>query len=278
MEQNERKTYIHNPFEQKVCPKCGYKYDALQPACPNCKEPFETARAVPFNEVTFTNPFIEIALFLVGWLGLKGLVQILIPIFSAMVKDGRMAAEDFSMAINYTCYGILFVILAGIASIYIPKLLKSFKKPEFLWGFIVYIVIIGFDIAWGMISKNLGATTNENEGAIEAITKVNLPLSLLFLGVLGPICEELTYRVGLFNFSRRINRVVGYVVASVLFGLIHIHDFTSVNEWLSYPPYVFAGLAFAFAYEKWGFGASALAHVTNNVLALIASYYVKSSI
>ena len=275
MEQNERKTYIHNPFENKVCPKCGRKYDALQPACPKCKEPFETTRAVPFNEVTFTNPFIEIALFLTGWLGLKGLAQIIANILVGMVRNGSLPAGDYSTTLNYTCYGILFVILAGIASIYIPKLFKSFTKPEFLWGFMVYAVIIGFDIVWGMISKNLGATTNENETAIETITKVNLPLSLLFLGVLGPICEELTYRVGLFNFSRRINRVVGYLVASVLFGLIHIHDFASVNEWLSYPPYVFAGLAFAFAYEKWGFGASTLAHVTNNVLALLASYYLK---
>lgn len=275
MEQNKSRTYIHNPFEKKECPKCGHKYDALQPACPKCQEPFETKRAVPFNKVTFTNPFIEIALFLVGWLGLKGLAEIIAYILSNMVRDGSLPVEEFSTTLNYTCYGILFVILAGIASIYIPKLLKSFTKPEFLWGFMVYVVIFGFDIVWGMISKNLGATTNENETAIETITKVNLPLSLLFLGVLGPICEEFTYRVGLFNFSRRINRVVGYVVGSVLFGLIHIHDFTSVNEWLSYPPYVFAGLAFAFAYEKWGFGASTLAHVTNNVLALIASYYLK---
>ncbi|MBR3675120.1 MAG: CPBP family intramembrane metalloprotease, partial [Bacilli bacterium] len=110
---------------------------------------------------------------------------------------------------------------------------------------------------------------NENQDAINNIAKINVPLSILFLGFLGPICEELTYRVGLFNFTRRVNRIMGYVISAAIFGLIHIHDYGSLNEWLSYPSYLFAGLAFAFAYEKWGFGASTLAHVTNNVLSLL---------
>lgn len=269
MEQTENKTYIHNPFETKVCPKCGHKYDAVQPKCPKCKEPFETSRALPFNEVTFVNPFIEIALFFVGWLGLKGLVEIISRILRDMVLNGSLPASDANMVLNYAVYGTLFIIMMGIVAIYLPKLCKSFTKPDFLWGFIVYAVIFGFDIVWGNISRAIGATINENQDAINNIAKINVPLSILFLGFLGPICEELTYRVGLFNFTRRVNRIMGYVISAAIFGLIHIHDYGSLNEWLSYPSYLFAGLAFAFAYEKWGFGASTLAHVTNNVLSLL---------
>lgn len=269
MEQTENKTYIHNPFETKVCPKCGHKYDAVQPKCPKCKEPFENSRALPFNEVTFVNPFIEIALFFVGWLGLKGLVEIISRILRDTVLNGSLPASDANMVLNYAVYGTLFIIMMGIVAIYLPKLCKSFTKPDFLWGFIVYAVIFGFDIVWGNISRAIGATINENQDAINNIAKINVPLSLLFLGFLGPICEELTYRVGLFNFTRRVNRIMGYVISAAIFGLIHIHDYGSLNEWLSYPSYLFAGLAFAFAYEKWGFGASTLAHVTNNVLSLL---------
>ena len=274
MEQTEQKTYIHNPFETKVCPKCGHKYDALQPACPKCKEPFETSRALPFNEVTFTNPFIEIALFFVGWLGLKGLVEIISRILKDMVLNGSLPASEANMTLNYAVYGVLFIIMMGITSIYLPKILKSFTKPDFLWGIIVYAVIFGFDIVWGTISSSLGATTNQNQEAINTITKINLPMSLLFLGFIGPICEELTYRVGLFNFTRRVNRIMGYILSAAIFGLIHIHDYGSLNEWLSYPTYLFAGLAFAFAYEKWGLGASALAHISNNVLSLLMVYFL----
>lgn len=269
MEQTEQKTYIHNPFETKVCPKCGHKYDAVQPKCPKCKEPFETSRAVPFNEVTFTNPFFEIALFLTGWLGLKLLVEIISRILRDMVLNGSLPASEANMVLNYAVYGSLFVIMMGIVAIYLPKLCKSFTKPDFLWGIIVYVVVFGFDIVWGNISRAIGATINENQDAINNIAKINVPLSILFLGILGPICEELTYRVGLFNFTRRVNRILGYVLSAAIFGLIHIHDYASLNEWLSYPSYLFAGLAFAFAYEKWGFGASTLAHVTNNVLSLL---------
>ena len=276
MEETKHTSLIHNPFETKVCPKCGHKYDALQPACPKCKEPFETERAVPFNEVTFTNPWIEIALFLTGWLGLQLVVFIVSVILASLIQSGAiyMTGVEANMALNYIVYGCLFFIMLGISFRYLPKIIKSFAKPEMLWGIMVYIVVFGFDIVWGNITASLGAHTNENQTAVNTITMMNLPLSLLFMGVLGPIVEEFTYRVGLFNFARRTNRVIGYLVASLVFGLIHIHNFADPNEWLSYPAYVFAGLAFAFAYEKWGLGASALAHISNNVISLLMVYYL----
>jgi membrane protease YdiL (CAAX protease family) len=94
-------------------------------------------------------------------------------------------------------------------------------------------------------------------------------LSLLVLGLVGPFCEELAYRVGLFGLTRRVNIYLAYFVASVVFGLIHMHDFTSVNEWLSFPDYLVAGAVLAVTYEKFGFGASYIAHATNNVFSLL---------
>ncbi|MBR5750131.1 MAG: CPBP family intramembrane metalloprotease [Bacilli bacterium] len=278
MEQNKSRTYIHNPFEKKECPKCGHKYDALQPACPKCQEPFETERAVPFNKVTFTNPWIEIALFLTGWLGLRLVVSIVGKILSELINNGTLVMTNLeaNSALNFIVYGTLFPIVLGIAVLYLPKISKSFAKPEMLWGIMVFIVVLGFNIVWGTITKDIGANTNDNQERVNDLAKMNLPLSLLFLGVIGPIVEEFTYRVGLFNFTRRINRVLGYVVSALVFGLIHMSfDATSdpLSEWLSYPIYVFAGLSFAFAYEKWGLGASALAHITNNVFSLLLVYY-----
>ena len=51
-----------------------------------------------------------------------------------------------------------------------------------------------------------------------------------------------------------------------------MHDYGDPNEWLSFPSYAFAGLAFAFAYEKWGLGASFIAHFLVNFLAILSSY------
>ena len=271
MSETPTKSYFHNPFEETTCKKCGHHFDSLKPTCPKCHEQSDNPRANPLNEVTFTNPFIEIILFLMGWQGIKVFAQIIRNIIKEMVRNGSIAEGEANMALQYSVYGVLFVVLLGIASVYLPKLFKSFLKPEALWGILVCVAVLTFDISWGRISSSLGATINENQDAINDITKINIPLAILFLAFIGPMCEELTYRVGLFNFTRRFNRVVGYIVASIIFGLIHIHDYGSVNEWLSYPSYAFAGLAFAFAYEKWGLGASFLAHFLVNFLAILSN-------
>ena len=271
MSEKRISNYFHNPFEENKCSNCGHWHDAWQPKCPKCGEKNPENRAVPFNEVTFTNPFIEVILFIVGFAGIQLIADIIRNIIGDLNLRSTMTTVELNMLLNYGTYGILFVLLVGICSIYIPKLFKSFAKPEFLWGIMVGIVILSFDIFWGMITAPLGVTTNENQTAVNDISKPNLFLAIVFLCIIGPLCEELTYRVGLFNFTRRINRVLGYLTVSVIFGLIHIHDYASVNEWLSYPPYVFAGLAFAFAYEKWGLGASFIAHFLVNFLATLAN-------
>lgn len=271
MSETKIDTYFHNPFEKTTCKKCGHHFDSLKPTCPKCHEKSDHPRANPLNEVTYANPIIEIILFLMGWQGIRIFAEIARNIIKDMVNKGLLAASEQNMVLNYTVYGILFVILMGIASIYIPKLFKSFAKPEALWGILVCIAVITFDILWGTISRAIGATINENQQEINEISNLNLPLAILFLALIGPMCEELTYRVGLFNFTRRFNRVIGYITVSIIFGLIHIHDYADANEWLSLPNYAFAGLAFAFAYEKWGLGASFIAHFLVNFLAVLAN-------
>ena len=271
MNENQSKRYFSNPFDQNKCQRCGHWHDAWKSKCPKCGEPSQDERANPIHDITFANPFIEAVLFVVGFTCLNLIARIISKIIIGLGLPSVMTEIECNMLLNYGTYTVLFLILAGICSIYIPKLLKSFTKPEMLWGAMVAICVLGFDIVWGMISRSLGATINENQTAVDSITKPNLLLAIIFICLIGPMCEELTYRVGLFNFTRRINRVIGYLAVSVIFGLIHIHDYGSVNEWLSYPSYVFAGLAFAFAYEKWGLGASFLAHFLVNFVATMAN-------
>ena len=91
----------------------------------------------------------------------------------------------------------------------------------------------------------------------------------MITGIIGPICEEFAYRVGLFNLGMRINRLTAYLFATVVFGLIHMHDFASVNEWLNFPSYLIAGGILAFTYDRFGLSASITAHVVNNLYAVI---------
>ena len=65
------------------------------------------------------------------------------------------------------------------------------------------------------------------------------------------------------------NRLAAYLFATVVFGLIHMHDFASVNEWLNFPSYLIAGGILAFTYDRFGLSASITAHVVNNLYAVI---------
>ena len=271
MSETKIDTYFHNPFEKTTCKKCGHRFDSLKPTCPKCKEESDHPRANPLNDVTFAHPIIELLLSM--W-AVYSIVRGIISYLTPTNPNVEPATPEQLMFSNYLIYGILFIVLVAIASLSLPKLLKSFTKTDCLWGILVCFAIFAFDIVWGNISSALGATTNENQGSVNKIVEVNLPLAILFLSIIGPMCEELTYRVGVFNFTRRVNRIFGYVVSVFIFGFIHMHDYGNPNEWLSFPSYAFAGLAFAYAYEKWGLGASFIAHFLVNFLAVLSSYYL----
>ena len=48
-----------------------------------------------------------------------------------------------------------------------------------------------------------------------------LVLGVILFGIIGPIVEEFGYRVGLFNFLNRTNKIIAYCACGLIFGLIH---------------------------------------------------------
>ena len=112
---------------------------------------------------------------------------------------------------------------------------------------------------------------NNNESSIDSITTIFPLLSLLVFGLIGPICEELTYRVGFFGFFRKINPILGYIFTAILFGFIHF-DFQSndlINELINIPSYIIAGLMLCYIYDYKGIGTSIIAHSLNNVIGIL---------
>jgi membrane protease YdiL (CAAX protease family) len=172
--------------------------------------------------------------------------------------------------VNDGAYALLIIAMFLVLWRSGKTVLSSFKNPRTWLGIPLGLGVIFLSAVWSSIATQLGATTNQNESAVET-TILYLPvLSVLMTGFVAPFCEELTYRVGAFGFLKRFNRFIAYLVVGILFGLIHLHDFTSANEWLAFPSYAIAGFSFCFIYEYFGFGASFLAHATNNVVAVIS--------
>ncbi len=280
--------YLSNPFKKTKCPECGKQYDWLMDECPSCKTKNDSddPKKRSFSSLLPIGPVREIILFMFGLVLLSVVANIIGVIalfrqsgilFSSGLSGDELTAAlnnyassaEFTLIVNDSAYIIMFAMMLLLLWKDNVRLFKSFLSYKVLVGLGIGLGIVVLSSIWGMISNKLGADTNINQGAVESTILLSPVLAVLVTGIIAPFVEELTYRVGAFTFLKRINTVLAYLVVGILFGLIHIKDFSSANEWLSYPSYLIAGLCLCFAYDKFGFSASFAAHAFNNLLSVI---------
>ena len=229
----------------------------------------------------------QLITFLVGWIGFRIFAAFIQMIFIFIARATGENSSDIlgrfetSMIINSFCYIGLLIALLLIINLDLIKLVKSFKQwQSYLAGVICLISIFAFNYAYGITINvlkefgiiNIPVSNNANEASLQSLQDV-YPITCLFIfGLVGPICEELTYRVGLFSLLKRKNRAFAYWITILVFALIHFNFSTNpttlLNEILNLPYYMFAAFAFSFTYEKFGFAASVTAHIVNNVISL----------
>ena len=180
--------------------------------------------------------------------------------------------------IDYLSNILAYVILAGgmVCSLipHFPECLESFKKwRPYVFGLVCCATVMSFDQLYiGLVNLFYPLDTGGNEEGIRGIIAEYPILSIIVLGILGPTCEELTYRTGLFSIVKKWNRVAAYIITAIVFGLIHFRPTaeTWLNELLLQPVYMFSGAAFCFVYDRWGFASSFTAHTANNLYSICA--------
>ena len=256
----------------KKCSNCQAYYDPTLNECPECHKTNElhTRRDIP-DSVVFYHPYAQIGLFLCGfaYVGML-LIEIIISLFFSSMADSTLK----------TCLILFFtylMMLGGLMAIILTgrrkEFFKKFTRPiDYAWG----MAYVGFMLAAGLfigmiVSVFYNGEVNDNQkDAIEYIT--NYPILMFFTTVLfGPICEELTYRVGLYSFLRRINRVLAFIVASIAFALIHFrfNAVDIVGELWSIPSYLACGFLLCLAYEHRGPACAIMAHLVYNLIAYL---------
>ena len=239
----------------------------------------------------FGSPMIpavkQLIVFAIGWIGFRVLattIQVLIIFISR--ANGWNSTEilsrfSTSMILNSVCYISMLVALTLVINTNILKLIKSFGQwQSYVAAAICLASIFAFNIVYGTFINalkelgiiNIPVSDNANESSLQSLQDV-YPVTCLFIfGIIGPICEELTYRVGLFSFLKRKNRFLAYFVTIAVFALIHFNysndPATLLNEVLNLPYYMFAAFAFSFTFDKFGFAASTTAHISNNLVSL----------
>ena len=219
----------------------------------------------------------HLTLFLIGFLGLTVISLIVTTIIGAINGLDYLNTTDGYTLITLISYFILFCILILILFKDNLYILKSLINPkEIFLGLVFAGLLISITSIYNAFIFNLGITSNLNQATVEEVALNSPFFSFIILGIIGPICEELTYRVGLFGIIRKYNRLASYIASSVIFGLLHFSlvDFTLssfINELLNLPSYIISGLILTIAYEKGGFTSCIVAHMFNNILSM---YYI----
>lgn len=260
-------------FKNKICPKCKSSYDEAFYTCPNCKEKNDLNLPKSHKSISFIPPVFQIGVFLIGWIGLQVLFVLMQFIVSAFVDEITL---NVLAVIDYGSYVFLFGALVLTIMPFIKSILQHFKKWEnYIFGIGYGVTLIVVTMLYSLlISQLVNVSDNANQQTAQNLTKAFPFLALIFLGFIGPICEELTYRLGLFSLLKRINKFLPYILVPIIFGFIHF-DFTCfgtetmVNELVNVPSYIIAGLILSLAYSHKGLACSTTAHIINNVFSLI---------
>ena len=260
-------------FRNKKCPNCETYYEPTLEKCPGCHKTNELYlnREIT-NKIVFMHPIAQIGMFLAGF-ALAGMLvsELIISNFVVLIPGDDVLKQTLLLLFTYLS------MLGGLAAIVLTTRRKHFFS-KYRRG-LDYVYGIGYAITIVLVSIIIGAiitifhtpADNNNQAAAVAVAK-NYPIIAFFLlGFLGPICEELTYRVGLYSFFRRINKYLAFGVTIVVFALIHF-DFGAediINELWSLPSYLISGFILTLAYEHRGPACSMTAHVLYNIFAFL---------
>ena len=187
----------------------------------------------------------RLIVFLIGFVGIF-FIGLAIELVVLIVQPGLLDSSSELYVQGLTLvnsFQYLFLLGAFIFFLW-PRLLTLIKRFK-NWKHIIIglgfgVLVIGVTIAYNaIISQFIEMETNANEIAAESMIKQYPVISFFILGLVGPICEELTYRFGLFGLLKRQNRILAYIVTAFVFGIIHF-DFTGdlIVELLNLPVYI----------------------------------------
>ena len=257
----------------KNCPNCHTYHDATLNECPKCHKSNELReRGEISDNIVFLHPIAQVGLFLGGFAYVGMLIcEIISPLFLTS-SEKSLLTESLLLFFTY------LLMFAGLMSIPLftrrKDFFKKFTRPlDYAFGAgYAGLILVGELMVTLFISVfNQNAFSNGNQDdIIKYIT--NYPILMIFtLCLLGPICEEMTYRVGLYSFLRRINRALAFIVPAVIFAFIHFRfDFNNITgELLALPSYLIAGIILAFAYEHRGPACAMTAHILYNTTAFL---------
>lgn len=242
----------------------------------------------------------EMTLFLLGFLGLQVCALLLQLIMEPAFASGAINEGQLAMGVNLASYALLGLVFwlylispfgSGIKQSLKPGSSLHRKPRGISQGIYVFIIIYLVGVFYsGLIELIPWMSTNTNQSTLVTLGS-SFPIPLFVMTVLlAPLIEEITYRGGLTNAcaggftgaKRGYHPLVGILISSLIFGLIHFDfqgsilsatqgDFYPLyRELLNLPAYVISGAALAGCYLASGsLYLSVALHSLNNLIAFI---------
>jgi len=214
---------------------------------------------------------------ILGWV-LLALHLLLLPIIIALVCM-LLSIEMTNATLNIATFIAGWVLTVAFFGRFLWRNFQNFRKNlqaglyAALGGFGIYYVL---NIFVSIIIMNIAPDySNVNDSNIAEISNNYYLIMLLCTVVLVPLTEEVLYRGMLFGLVWHKNRILAYVVSSVVFSAIHMVGYIGQADptdlVIGLFQYLPASIGFGYAYEKsdsiW---APVLIHSFVNLLGMLA--------
>ena len=147
-----------------------------------------------------------------------------------------------------------------------------------------YLGILALTVAVGYLTQYLfdyfgvALADPQNTGELSQprASLVQLILSMVYIGIVAPIVEELFFRQFLIgSLGKHAPTWMSLVVSSVLFGMFHVYSLVA-SEWINAVSFTAAGLGLGLVYVLSGRNVvlSSLLHIANNLPIVIMTLLV----
>ena len=170
-----------------------------------------------------------------------------------------------------------------IAFIKNPVLEKD-SNSDILYRFKIFSHLLIISIITGfiftpifVIIEEVGWVNMDDHAMDDMMKQFSKPVVLFLAAVIAPIFEELIFRAPITLFKRKKAFKFAFYIFTILFGLIHITNYTITTTVILLTPFLvapqlFVGAYFGFIRTKFNLGYSMLLHSAYNTFFMLIAF------
>lgn len=193
-----------------------------------------------------------------SWSGVVYLVVVLVAVLLLRRKVHRQQAK-----------GRLFTNVDSIED----TILAHDRRFGLIGILVVTFILIGYGTAWegifSLIERGINALGYTASSASEQFSGYDnsIPM-MIYVGVIGPIAEELVWRGVVLRGLQPVGKNLAIVLSAVMFGLMHANIYQT-------PVCIITGIVFGYIAMEYSIYDTMILHIINNSLLNIALIYLK---